>query len=134
MFDIDLSCPDVDKYPLLTRALPRQCILESGELLFVPYGCPHRVENLQDSLAVSSNFVDLSNFQVVLEELRENALIDSRAEDLLLQMKRDDFPVKMFSQQNDLSWEDFKMWPRVNYKEFDIDVSDLQNYSNQNPS
>lgn len=130
VFDIDLSCPDLDKYPLLMSAMPRQCTLEPGELLFVPHGCPHRVENLEDSLAVSSNFVDLSNLQVVLEELRGNALIDPRSQDLLLQMTRGDFPVKMFSQQRDLSWKEFKTWPRVNYKDFDINTSDLHDYTN----
>ena len=111
--------------------VPRQCILEPGELLFVPYGCPHRVENLEDSLAVSSNFVDLSNLHVVLEELRGNALIDPRSQDLLIQMTRDNFPVKMFSQQSDLSWKDFKTWPQVNYKDFDVDMDDLQNYTDK---
>lgn len=87
------------------------------------------MENLEDSLAVSSNFVDLSNLQVVLEELRGNALIDPRSQDLLLQMTRGDFPVKMFSQQRDLSWKEFKTWPRVKYKDFDIKTSDLHDYT-----
>lgn len=83
------------------------------------------MENLEDSLAVSANFVDVSNFKVVVGELKGNTLLDPRAEDLLMQMTRDDFPVKMFSQQKDLPWDEFKMWPRVSYKEYDIDISDL---------
>lgn len=82
------------------------------------------MENLEDSLAVSANFVDISNFEIVVEELKGNALLDPRAEDLLMQMTRDDFPVKMFSQQKDLPWDEFKMWPRVGDKEYDIDFSD----------
>ena len=120
MFDVDLSCPDFDKHPLLSKATPRQCTLQPGELLFVPYGCPHRVENLEDSLAVSANFVDLSNFKAVLKELKANAMLDPRAKELLTQMTRDDFPTKMFSQQKDLQWLEFKTWPRVNYQEYDI--------------
>ena len=120
MFDVDLSCPDFDKHPLLSKATPRQCTLQPGELLFVPYGCPHRVENLEDSLAVSANFVDLSNFKVVLKELKANAMLDPRAKELLTQMTRDDFPIKMFSQQKDLQWLEFKTWPRVNYQEYGI--------------
>ena len=124
VFDVDLSCPEFDKHPLLSRVTPLQCILEPGELLFVPYGCPHRVENLEDTLAVSANFVDISNFEIVVEELKGNALLDPQAEDLLIQMTRDAFPAKMFSQQKDLPWDEFKMWPRVGYKEYDIDLSD----------
>lgn len=82
------------------------------------------MENLEDSLAVSANFVDMSNFEVVVEELKGNALLDPRAEDLLIQMTRDDFPVKMFSQQKDLPWDEFKNWSRVCYKEYDIDIKD----------
>lgn len=82
------------------------------------------MENLEDSLAVSANFVDISNFEVVVEELKGNALLDPRAEDLLIQMTRDDFPVKMFSQQKDLPWDEFKKWSRVCYKEYDIDIRD----------
>lgn len=120
VFDVDLSCPDFDKHPLLSKATPRQCTLQPGELLFVPYGCPHRVENLEDSVAVSANFVDLSNFKAVLKELKANAMLDPRAKELLTQMTRDDFPTKMFSQQKDLQWLEFKTWPRVNYQEYDI--------------
>lgn len=75
-------------------------------------------------MAVSANFVDISNFEVVVEELKGNALLDPQAEDLVIQMTKDDFPVKMFSQQKDLPWDEFKMWPRVEYKEYDIDISD----------
>lgn len=124
VFDVDLSCPDFEKHPLLSKATPQQCTLQPGELLFVPYGCPHRVENLEDSLAVSANFVDLSNFHVVLEELKANALLDPRAEDLLTQMTMDNFPIKMFSQQKDLPWSEFKKWPRGNYQEYDINIID----------
>ena len=82
------------------------------------------MENLEDSLAVSANFVDISNFEVVVEELKGNVLLDPRAEDLLIQMTRDDFPVKMSSQQKDLPWDEFKKWPTASYKEYDIDISD----------
>lgn len=38
---------------------------QTGELLFVPGGSPHYVENLSATLAVSSNHVDHSNFKEV---------------------------------------------------------------------
>ncbi|XP_078581463.1 uncharacterized protein LOC144864916 [Branchiostoma floridae x Branchiostoma japonicum] len=90
-FDVSVFNPDLQKYPLLSQTHPRECILQPGELLFVPAGCPHRVENLDKSLAVSGNFVDESNFEVVKEELRINALKDPRALDLLQQFTDCDF-------------------------------------------
>ena len=131
MFDVDLSSPDFDAHPLLCRTTPKQCTLEPGELLFVPHGCPHMVENLEDSLAISANFVDLSNFHVVLEELKGSALLDPRAEDLLSQMRKDSFPTKMFSQENDMPWYKFKTWPRLNYEDYDIDIKDMQRWNQQ---
>ena len=120
MFDVDLSSPDLKRFPLLSQASPRQCILQPGELLFVPHGSPHRVENLDTSLAISANFIDLSNFQDVLSELRCNALVDPRAENLLEQLSATDFPDKMYSQQEDLAWDEFKQWPREDYSKYDI--------------
>ena len=58
----------------------------SGDVLFVPSGCPHRVENLTQSVAISANFVDPSNLQTVVEEVEIAALIDPRSADLLTQL------------------------------------------------
>ncbi len=57
--------------------------MEAGETLFVPQGSPHKVDNLEASLAVSGNFVDDSNISLVAQHLRRNALQDPRAADLL---------------------------------------------------
>ncbi|XP_068672613.1 lysine-specific demethylase 8-like isoform X2 [Montipora foliosa] len=125
VFDVDLSDPDFDKHPLLCTATAKQCTLQPGELLFVPCGCPHRVENLEDSLAISANFVDLSNYKVVIEELTANALVDPCAEELLTQLTNQDFPTRMCSRQRDLPWHKFKIWSRDNYEECDIDIADV---------
>ena len=57
--------------------------LTPGHLLFVPAGCPHKVENLEDSIAVSGNFVNESNIREAEKHLRISALQDPRAGDLL---------------------------------------------------
>ena len=44
--------------------------LTPGDLLFVPAGSPHAVENLTDSVAIGGNFVDESNLEQVLAELK----------------------------------------------------------------
>ena len=49
----------------------------------MPAGCPHKVENLEDSIAVSGNFVNKSNVKEVEKHLRISAILDPRAGDLL---------------------------------------------------
>jgi hypothetical protein len=80
VFDIDLS----DKYTYeKVKCYASEVILEEGELLFVPSGSPHRVQNLEDSVAISGNFIDESNITCVVGHLRKNALQDPRAGDLV---------------------------------------------------
>ena len=92
-FEVNLSdVPgEVSRYPLLALTHPRECTLSTGELLFVPSGWPHRVYNLEKSLAISANFVDGSNFNMVKEELRVNSLQDPRAQDLLTILEEGEF-------------------------------------------
>ena len=54
--------PDV----ALTR--PAEVVVEAGEVLFMPGGCPHRVQNLEDSVSFAGNFVDSSNVEAVLAD------------------------------------------------------------------
>lgn len=90
IFQVDLSkgSESLRQHPLLALTHPRECVLSAGELLFVPCGCPHRVENLENSLAISANFVNGSNFDAVTRELRVNGLVDPRAEGLLSALER----------------------------------------------
>ena len=53
---VTLLLQDVDaKFPAFARAVPTECVLEAGELLFVPAGSPHTVLNLTRTLALSGN-------------------------------------------------------------------------------
>lgn len=99
--------------------------------MFVPAGCPHRVENLDTSLAISGNFVDLSNFDLVKEELTLNSLIDERAAELLKQFSDPDFKAKMCSDICHVSWEKFKMWPPEDYEKFDVTPEIVQEERNR---
>lgn len=49
-----------------------------GEVLFVLVGCLYRVENLIKSVVVFVNFVDLLNWDNVLEEFELNVFVDFR--------------------------------------------------------
>lgn len=62
---------------------PYTVTLCPGEWLFVPAGSPHKVENLEESVAVSGNFVNDTNIEAVEKHLKINSLLDSRAFDLL---------------------------------------------------
>jgi len=62
--------------------------LQPGELLFVPAGSPHKVENLDDTVAVSGNFVNSSNLSEFQHHLRVNALQDPRSRDLLTELSQ----------------------------------------------
>ena len=103
----------------------------TGELLFVPAGCPHRVQNLETSLAISGNFVDLSNFDLVKEELDITSLLDERSSELLKQFSDPDFKSNMCSDIDHLSWEKFKTWPVENYENFDITPEIVQKERNK---
>ena len=91
-FECDLSVGSdiLSSHPLLSHTHPRECVLSAGELLFVPFGCPHRVQNITKSLAISANFVDDSNHIAVKEELRVSGLMDPRARDLLKVFEEDE--------------------------------------------
>lgn len=71
-------------------------------------------------MAISGNFVNLSNFKTVKEELQISALIDPRAEDLLSQFTRDTFNSKMSSNIGDLPWKKYKKWPPDSFNDYDI--------------
>lgn len=108
VFEADIRNPNLENQPLLHLTHPSECILSEGEVLFVPAGCPHRVENLTKSVAISANFVDLSNWDNVLEELELNALVDPRSQDLLQQFTSLTFDKKMKFYNSEIPWSEFK--------------------------
>jgi hypothetical protein len=112
VFEVNLSQPNFERHPLLSLTHPTECVLSPGELLYVPAGSPHRVENIEPSLAISANYVDQSNFEGVLAELRVNALRDERARALLHILEAPDFNSSVDYQQSALPWKTFKTWPR----------------------
>lgn len=46
----------------------QEVVLEPGDLIFVPRGWPHQVENLETTVAISANFIDRSNVSASLCE------------------------------------------------------------------
>eukprot|EP00808_Paulinella_micropora_P003127 g14523.t1 len=57
-YEADIINPDFEAHPDLDGALIYETVLKPGELLFVPEMWAHQVENLEDSVSTSLNWVD----------------------------------------------------------------------------
>jgi hypothetical protein len=70
---VDPARPDFEQFPLFRRATAFECILEPGELLFMPSDWWHHVETIEKSITVSYNFFNRANFgayiQAILQDL-----------------------------------------------------------------
>jgi hypothetical protein len=60
----------MDFYPLKTPVTPIECVLNAGELMFIPSGWWHSVVNLEESVAITQNFVSRSNLKNVYDFLK----------------------------------------------------------------
>mmetsp|Transcript_74880 Transcript_74880/g.242031 ORF Transcript_74880/g.242031 Transcript_74880/m.242031 type:complete len:468 (+) Transcript_74880:86-1489(+) len=67
-----------NEMPALGLAAVHEVILGPGDIVFVPAGAPHKVENLETTVAISANFVDRSN---VARSLAEAELLGLVSED-----------------------------------------------------
>lgn len=80
-FDVDLAADA----PL--AASRWATTLRAGELIFVPANAPHHALNLTDSLAISANYIDSTNFEAAMAELEVVALTSTRASELLATLR-----------------------------------------------
>ena len=58
----DIEHPDLERFPLFSRAVPSRCVLRPGETLFVPAGWWHTARIVSPSITVSANTVNASNW------------------------------------------------------------------------
>ena len=58
-------------YSLSTQRHPYECVVEAGEMIFVPPGWWHIVLNITDSIAVTQNFVSDVSLPHVMAFLRD---------------------------------------------------------------
>jgi len=54
-FELDVFNP---KEPEWAQATVYETVLEPGQVLYIPYGAPHGARNLEDSIAISGNYLD----------------------------------------------------------------------------
>lgn len=95
-FEIDINKPDFDKYPLLKYAQAFVCDLKAGDVLFVPSGSPHQVHSSCCTLAISSNFVDQSNFTEFMRDAHNLESSDEHLKPVLQQLNSQIFDKKMY--------------------------------------
>jgi len=67
---------------IMQRCKPMITVLNQGEVLYVPAGCPHFVENLDDTVAISANYVDASNREGSVKELKAQGLTSQQSKEL----------------------------------------------------
>lgn len=61
--------PDFEKFPLFRNATAFECILEPGELLFMPCQWWHHVVALESTITVNYNFFNRVNFAAYVTDL-----------------------------------------------------------------
>jgi hypothetical protein len=112
----DLNAGDFSGHERSAAACPYDFLLQAGEVLFVPHGCPHRVTNESCSIAISANFCDGSNISAAVEELDVAALKGGAAEArvarelraVMNSRNRAEQPWGAEDEELDLPWAQFK--------------------------
>jgi hypothetical protein len=66
---VDPEHPDLERFPLFEWATPYECVIEPGELLFMPAGWWHWVRGLEKSITVAHNFFNDVNFSEHLTKI-----------------------------------------------------------------
>lgn len=78
-FKVDVLNPDYKMYPSLQDLQVHDAEVQTGQLIFIPQGRVHQVENIGDTLAISFNFVDrysLSDYRDFLRRKLKRAFKD----------------------------------------------------------
>lgn len=73
-FEFDPFDPDWAKFPKLGEATVYEHELKAGELIYIPSGSPHAVRNLEDTIAISGNYLDSRHWPIHKNTTCETAL------------------------------------------------------------
>jgi len=79
---VDVDRPDLETFPLFQHATAYECVLEPGQLLFIPYRWWHHVVSLEKTITVNYNFFNHVNFSGYMTHLLQilPALVDGIAD------------------------------------------------------
>jgi hypothetical protein len=67
----DVEHPDLDTFPNFAKAKPMTCVLEPGDLVFMPCGWWHTTRMLSTSISIAINRVNASNWRHVKADIVE---------------------------------------------------------------
>ncbi|XP_072034959.1 uncharacterized protein [Amphiura filiformis] len=67
--DIDAFNPDLKRFPRFAKAKAIEFDQHPGELLLIPTGWFHQAYNDEETMAVSSQVMNINNYKIVLEEI-----------------------------------------------------------------
>ena len=108
----DAMEPDYERFPNLRHATRHIADIGPGDVVFVPAGAAHQVNNLEACIAVSMNYVDGSNLELAKRELQDLALMGGKeaesTEPLLSFFNLAGFNDTVDLGQGDLDWALFK--------------------------
>jgi len=65
--------PDLERFPLFKKAVSHQCVVEPGEMLFIPAGWWHITRMQEPSISVAINCANASNWSGISGEVVERA-------------------------------------------------------------
>ena len=68
---VDCFNPDLQKYPLYANAKPVECIINQGEMLYIPSDWWHHLKNLEDTIGLSLNTINEWSYELVRESCLE---------------------------------------------------------------
>lgn len=79
---VNVDAPDYEKFPLFRDATPYECVLEPGEVLFIPSRWWHNAVCREKSITVNYNFFNRANMAGYLTHLLQDlpALVEGIAQ------------------------------------------------------
>ena len=109
---------DAKMYPAFGYARGTECELVAGELLYVPYLSPHMVENLEDSHAISVNYLDGFNWDESKDWIKAKCVNspDFCLAYHALRHMNDTGELVMDPTMPDKPWNEFKAGPNKTWK------------------
>eukprot|EP01064_Diplonema_japonicum_P008491 TRINITY_DN15959_c0_g1_i1.p1 TRINITY_DN15959_c0_g1~~TRINITY_DN15959_c0_g1_i1.p1 ORF type:complete len:480 (+),score=50.89 TRINITY_DN15959_c0_g1_i1:67-1506(+) len=109
-YNISLFDTDFEEHKMARLLNVYEVITEPGDVIFVPAGALHQVINLEDSIAITSNYIDHSCLVEGLKALDEASAVDEAVYYLSKELKAKavDGSLPVYPSEEGFTWEKFK--------------------------